>query len=67
MCDREGPWLKDAVFQMDPIPLGAPLSALANMHEGFWYGLDPTGYKVMRRASHNVSWGLRLGSDNPDV
>jgi hypothetical protein len=29
MCDREGAWLKDAAIQMDPIRLGASLSALA--------------------------------------
>jgi hypothetical protein len=40
MCDRPFAWLKNADVEMGPILLGAPL-ALAMLHEGLWYGLDP--------------------------
>jgi len=62
MCDREGHWLKkQPVTKKDPILLGAPLSALAICMRDFGTGSIPTGYKVMRRVPHSVSWGLRLG------
>ena len=40
MCDRGFTWLKDAAFQMGPILLGAPFLP-SQVHEGFWYGLEP--------------------------
>jgi len=40
MRDRPGAWLQDAVLKMGPILLGAP-SALAMLHEGPWFGLEP--------------------------
>ena len=40
MCDRPGAWPQDAVLKMGPILLGAP-SALAMLHEGPWFGLEP--------------------------
>ena len=46
---------------MGPILLGAPLPSQRCMRD---LGTDsiPTGYKLMRRVSHTVSLGLRLGS-----
>ena len=42
--------LKDAAEEKGPIPLGAPRPR--NAHEGFWNGLNPAGYKLVRRAPH---------------
>jgi hypothetical protein len=39
--------LKDAAEEKGPIPLGA--RALAIAHEGLWNGLNPAGYKLVRR------------------
>jgi hypothetical protein len=50
MCDRFPAWLKDAAIQNGPIPPLEPC-ALALLQEGSWYGLAPTGYKLMRRVS----------------
>ena len=42
--------LKDAAEEKGPIPLGAPRPR--NAHEGFWNGLNPAGYKLVRRVPH---------------
>jgi len=58
MCDRAHDWLKEAVLQKGPILLGALCPRM--LHEGPWYGLAPTGYKLMRRAPHSKRappWG----------
>jgi len=38
--------LKDAAEENGPIPLGAPPRTA---YEGFWNGLNPAGYKLVRR------------------
>ena len=51
-------WLQYAARKNGPIPLEP--CALALLHEGPWYGLVPTGYKLMRRAPHSERappWG----------
>jgi hypothetical protein len=48
---------ENARYQDGSHPPLEPPFCPRNMHEGFWYGFDPTGYKVMRRASHSVSLG----------
>jgi hypothetical protein len=58
MRDRPGAWLQDAVLKMGPILLGAP-SALAMCMRDLGLGSSPTGYKLMRRASHRFNRGLR--------
>ena len=42
--------LKDAAEEKGPIPLGARCPR--NTHEGPWNGLNPAGYKLVRRATH---------------
>ena len=50
MCDRISTGLKDAAVENGPIPLGAPRPR--NAHEGPWNGLNPAGYKLVRRVPH---------------
>jgi len=50
MCDRCKGGLKHAAVENGPIPLEP--CALAMLHEGPWNGLNPTGYKLVRRAPH---------------
>ena len=52
--------LKDAAEEKGPIPLGAPRPR--NAHEGFWNGLNPAGYKLVRRVLH-AREGLALDRD----
>jgi hypothetical protein len=63
MRDRPGAWLQDAVLKMGPILLGAPLLPSQCCMRDLGLGLSPTGYKLMRRASHRFNKGLRLGSN----
>ena len=42
--------LKDAAEEKGPIPLGALRPR--DTHEGFWNGLNPAGYKLVRRVPH---------------
>jgi hypothetical protein len=46
-----------AAEEKGPIPLGAPRPR--NAHEGFSNGLNPAGYKLVRRAPHERK-GLAL-------
>jgi hypothetical protein len=45
-----GQGLKDAAEERGPTPLGARCPR--NTHEGPWNGLNPAGYKLVRRAPH---------------
>ena len=54
--------LKDAAEEKGPIPLGAPRPR--NAHEGFWNGLNPAGYKLVRRVPH-ARKGLALDRKKP--
>jgi hypothetical protein len=49
--------LKDAAEEKGPIPPWSPRPR--NAHEGFWNGLNPAGYKLVRRMLHSAQ-GLRL-------
>ena len=42
--------LKDAAEEKGPIPPWSPRPR--NAHEGFWNGLNPAGYKLVRRVPH---------------
>ena len=57
-----GQGLKDAAEEKGPIPLGAPRPR--NTHEGPWNGLNPAGYKLVRRVPHarkGLAWiGTKL-------
>lgn len=59
MRDRPGAWLQDAVLKMGPIFLGALLPSQCCMRD-LGLGSIPTGYKLMRRASHGFDRGSAL-------
>ena len=42
--------LKDAAEEKGPIPPWSPRPR--NAHEGLWNGLNPAGYKLVRRVPH---------------
>jgi hypothetical protein len=44
--------LKDAAEEKGPIPPWSPRPR--NAHEGFWNGLNPAGYKLVRRVLHRA-------------
>jgi hypothetical protein len=50
MCDRHRVWAERRRGGERSHPLGAPRPR--NAHEGFWNGLNPAGYKLVRRAPH---------------
>jgi hypothetical protein len=50
MCDRHWTGLKDAAEEKGPIPPWSPRPR--NAHEGLWNGLNPAGYKLVRRVPH---------------
>jgi hypothetical protein len=52
--------LKDAAEEKGPIPPWSPRPR--NAHEGFWNGLNPAGYKLVRRVPH-ARQRAHLGSE----
>jgi hypothetical protein len=54
--------LKDAAEEKGPIPPWSPRPR--NAHEGFWNGLNPAGYKLVRRVPH-ARKGLALDLNEP--
>jgi hypothetical protein len=50
-----GPGLKDAAEKKGPIPPWSPRPR--NAHEGFWNGLNPAGYKLVRRVPQRHAKG----------
>jgi len=52
--------LKDAAEEKGPIPLGAPRPR--NAHEGFWNGLNPAGYKLVRECRTHAKGSPWIGT-----
>lgn len=67
MRDRPGAWLQDAVLKMRPILLGVPLltSALAMLHEGPWFGLEPDRIQVDAAVATRKDWCVQQETGLP--